>query len=84
VIFTHSDAQKQVAESVMQEIAGANLYGGKLVTQVLPAPAFYKAEPEHDRYFERNPYAGYCRAVVAPKVAKFRKTFADRVRSAAA
>jgi peptide-methionine (S)-S-oxide reductase len=84
VIFTHSDTQTQIAESVMQEIAGANLYGGKLVTEILPAPAFYRAEPEHDRYFERNPYAGYCRAVVAPKVAKFRKTFADRVRSAAA
>ncbi len=84
VIFTHSEAQRKTAEAVMQEIAGANLYSGKLVTEVLPAPNFFPAEPEHDRYFERNPYAGYCRAVVAPKVAKFRKTFADRVRSAAA
>ena len=84
VIFTHSEAQRKTAEAVMKEIAGANLYGGKLVTEVLPAPNFFPAEPEHDRYFERNPYAGYCRAVVAPKVAKFRKSFADRVRSAAA
>ena len=84
VIFTHSEAQRKTAEKVMQEIAGANLYSGKLVTEVLPAPNFFPAEAEHDRYFERNPYAGYCRAVVAPKVAKFRKTFADRVRSAAA
>ena len=84
VIFTHSEAQRKTAEAVMKEITGANLYGGKLVTEVLPAPNFFPAEPEHDRYFERNPYAGYCRAVVAPKVAKFRKSFADRVRSAAA
>ena len=84
VIFTHSDLQRQTAEAVMAEIAAAGLYSGKLVTEIVPAPAFYRAEPEHDRYYERNPYAGYCRAVVAPKVAKFRKTFADRVRSAAA
>ncbi len=84
VIFTHSEAQRKTAEMVMQEITEAKLYSGKLVTEVLPAPNFFPAEPEHDQYFERNPYAGYCRAVVAPKVAKFRKTFADRVRSAAA
>ncbi len=84
VIFTHSEAQRKVAEQVMKEVAAAGVYGGKLVTDVTPAPNFFPAEAEHDRYFERNPYAGYCRAVVAPKVAKFRKSFADRVRSAAA
>jgi peptide-methionine (S)-S-oxide reductase len=84
VIFTHSDAQAATAKSVMAEVAGANVYSGPLVTQVSEAPAFYPAEAEHDRYYERNPGAGYCRAVVAPKVAKFRKVFADRVKSAAA
>ncbi len=84
VIFTYSDAQKATARAIIQEIGGANLYGGKIVTEILPAAAFYPAEPEHDQYYERNPYAGYCRVVVAPKVAKFRKVFADRVRSAAA
>ena len=84
VVFTHSEAQRKTAEMVMREVTGAGVYSAKLVTEVLPAPNFFPAEPEHDRYFERNPYAGYCRAVVAPKVAKFRKTFADRVRSAAA
>ena len=83
-IFTHSDAQRETAEAVMAEIAGANLYSGKLVTEVVPAGPFYRAEAEHDQYYERNPHAGYCRAVIAPKVTKFRKTFADRVRSAAA
>ena len=84
VIFTHSDAQRDTAERVAAEITAANVYSGKLVTQIVPAPAFYPAEAEHDQYYERNPYAGYCRAVVAPKVAKFRKSFADRVRSTAA
>lgn len=84
VIFTHSEAQQQTAAAVMHEIAEAKLYNGKLVTEVVAAEPFYRAEPEHDQYFERNPYAGYCRAVIAPKVTKFRKTFADRVRSAAA
>jgi peptide-methionine (S)-S-oxide reductase len=83
VIFTHSDAQARMARAVMDEIAGANIYSGKLVTQVEPAPAFHPAEVEHDAYYERNPNAGYCRAVVGPKVAEFRKMFADRVRSAA-
>ncbi len=84
VIFTHSDLQRATAEAVMAEIAGTSVWGAKLVTQVVPAPAFYPAEAEHTRYYERNPNAGYCRVVVAPKVAKFRKLFSDRVKSAAA
>jgi peptide-methionine (S)-S-oxide reductase len=84
VIFTHSEAQRQTAEAIIAEITGANLYSGKVVTQIMPAPAFYPAEADHDQYYERNPNAGYCRVVVAPKVAKFRKVFADRVRSTAA
>ena len=84
VIFTHSDAQAGTAKAIMQEVAAAALYSAKLVTEVLPAPAFYRAEAEHDAYYERNPNSGYCRAVVGPKVAKFRKGFGDRVKSAAA
>ncbi len=84
VIFTHSEAQRATAEAVMAEIAGAGVWGAELVTQVVPAPAFYPAEADHYRYYERNPNAGYCRVVVAPKVAKFRKLFSDRVKSAAA
>jgi peptide-methionine (S)-S-oxide reductase len=45
---------------------------------------FYEAEPEHHDYFARNPYSGYCQVVVAPKVVKFRKNFADRVKRDAA
>ena len=84
MIFTHSAEQAASARLIMDEVTAAGLYSGKLVTQVAPAPEFYRAEAEHDAYFERNPYAGYCRAVVGPKVAKFRKVFADRVKSAVA
>ena len=54
------------------------------MTQIEPLAVFYEAEPEHHDYFARNPWTGYCQAVVAPKVAKFRKTFADRLKRAAA
>jgi peptide-methionine (S)-S-oxide reductase len=84
VILYHSEEQKRTAEAVMAEIAGARLWNGPLVTELVPAAEFYPAEPEHQDYFARNPWSGYCRAVVAPKVQKFRKTFADRVKRPAA
>ena len=78
VIMFHSDEQKRAAEAVMAEVAG--VWDGKVVTELVPAPEFYPAEAEHQDYFARNPWSGYCRAVVAPKVQKFRKTFADRLK----
>jgi peptide-methionine (S)-S-oxide reductase len=84
IILTHSDAQAATARAVMQEIADAKIWPGKLVTQIEPLTAFYEAEPEHHDYFARNPYSGYCQAVVAPKVVKFRKQFAARLRRDAA
>ncbi len=80
IILTHSAEQAATAKAVMAEIAAAKLWSGRLVTTIETLAVFYPAEAEHQNYFERNPYAGYCRAVVAPKVAKFRKSFADRVR----
>lgn len=82
VIFTTSPAQEASAKAAIVEFS--KLWPGKIVTEVAPAPAFYQAEPEHDQYFARNPYAGYCQAVVAPKVAKVRKVFFDRLRSKSA
>lgn len=84
VILTHSDAQRATAEAVMREIAEAKVWPAKLVTQVEKLAAFYEAEPEHHDYFARNPWAGYCQVVVAPKVVKFRKQFADRLKREAA
>jgi peptide-methionine (S)-S-oxide reductase len=84
IILTHSDAQAATARAVMQEIADAGIWPGKLVTQIEPLTVFYEAEAEHHDYFARNPFSGYCQAVVAPKVVKFRKQFADRLRRDAA
>jgi peptide-methionine (S)-S-oxide reductase len=86
VIFTHSDAQRAIAEDVIRE--AQTHYDQEIVTQVLPAPLpasdYYRAEDYHQEYFRHNPAQGYCMFVVAPKVEKFRKTFAARRRKPAA
>ena len=80
-IFYHSPEQKQVAVEVMAAITKEAIYPRPIVTQVDPAGAWYEAEPYHQEYFARNPYQGYCTAVVAPKVAKFRKHFTALLKS---
>ena len=84
IILTYSDAQKATAAEVMKEVTDANIWGRKLVTTIEPLTVFYPAEEEHHDYFARNPWSGYCQVVVAPKVAKFRKQFTDRLRRDAA
>jgi peptide-methionine (S)-S-oxide reductase len=81
VIFYHSPEQKRVAEQVIAELSRRKLYDDPIVTEVAPAGAFYPAEDYHQEYFERNPRQPYCQFVVAPKVAKFRKSFLDRLKS---
>jgi peptide-methionine (S)-S-oxide reductase len=81
VIFYHSPAQEETAKKIIAEFA--TVWPGKIVTELSPAPTFYRAEPEHDQYFARNPYAGYCQAVIAPKISKLRKVFSERLRKAA-
>jgi peptide-methionine (S)-S-oxide reductase len=77
VIFTHSPEQDATARRIVGEIDSARIHGGPVVTQMLSAPAFFPAEAYHRNYFETHQEAGYCRVVVAPKVAKFRKHFAE-------
>lgn len=84
IILTHSPEQTATAQAVLAEIAAAKLWPAPLVTELVPLETFYPAEAEHHDYFARNPWTGYCQAVVAPKVVKFRKTFADRLKRAAA
>jgi peptide-methionine (S)-S-oxide reductase len=84
IILTHSDAQAATAKAVMQEISEAKLWPSPLVTQIVPLTVFYPAEAEHDDYYAQNPWSGYCQVVIAPKVAKFRKVFKDRLRQVAA
>jgi len=84
IILTHNDDQRAAAERMIAEIAKAGIYDDPIVTELEPLVKFWPAEAEHDNYFARNPWSGYCRAVVAPKVVKFRKSFADRLKPEAA
>ncbi len=78
-IFYQDDNQKRVAEEVMQEIVKSKIWNGKLVTQLVPYVEFFKAEEYHQNYFKNNPYQPYCQVIVAPKVAKFRKQYFDKL-----
>ncbi|SRR5258708_4184054 len=79
-IFTHSDEQEQVADEVLAELNAEKLWDDPIVTEVVPAESFYPAEDYHQEYFRRNPNQGYCRMVIAPKVAKFRKEYLARLK----
>lgn len=79
-IFYHTPEQKAEAEQVIKHLTGAGLWRDAVVTEVTAASAFYIAETYHQEYFARNPGAGYCAAVVAPKVAKFRKHFLAKLK----
>lgn len=75
LILYHTPEQKAVAQEVIAELEEAKVWGAPIVTEVVPFKAFYQAEEYHQEYFERNPHQPYCRLVIAPKVAKFRKQF---------
>lgn len=79
VIFYHDDNQKRVAEEVMREVEKSDIWGRPIVTQLVPFVEFFKAEEYHQNYFRNNPNQPYCQVVVAPKVAKFRKKYFDRL-----
>jgi peptide-methionine (S)-S-oxide reductase len=79
IILTNSEAERETAEAVRREISEARLWPAPIVTEIVPLEHFWPAEPEHDDYFARNPGSGYCQVVVAPKVLKFRKAFAERL-----
>lgn len=82
IILTHDEAQARVARAVIEEIGKARIWDAPIVTEVVPLETFWPGEDYHQRYFEKNPWAGYCRAVIAPKVAKFRKAYAERLKAA--
>lgn len=79
-VFYHTPQQKTDAEEVIARLNGAKLWNGPIVTELAPATAFHMAEGYHQEYFARNPRQPYCQAVVAPKVAKFRKHFLEKLK----
>jgi peptide-methionine (S)-S-oxide reductase len=80
VILYHSPEQKQIAEQRIAELNAAGIWDEPIVTEVVPLQAFYRAEDYHQGYFRQHGDQSYCHAVVAPKVAKFRKQFAAKLR----
>jgi peptide-methionine (S)-S-oxide reductase len=77
-VFFHSAEQQRIAAEVIAQVNA--LHGGRVVTELLPESNYSRAEDDHQHYFAQHPQQGYCAFVVAPKVEKFRKTFASRVR----
>ncbi len=80
-IFYHSPEQKAIAEDVIAALTKEQVFDRPIVTEVTPAGPFYVAEDYHQEYFAHNPSQPYCTSVVSPKVAKFRKLFAAKVKS---
>lgn len=79
-IFFHSPEQEQTAREIIAEVEEQRLYRDSIVTEVTEFTNFYPAEDYHQEYFANNPGQGYCSFVVAPKVSKFRKLYADRLK----
>ena len=80
-IFYHSPEQKVTAEKVIAKLNAEHLWNAPIVTEVAPFDKFYRAEDYHQEYFEHNGNQPYCRVVVAPKVAKFRKHYMDKLKA---
>ena len=80
-IYYSTPDQKQVADDMIRQMSQDKLFDKPIVTEVLPVANYWPAEAYHQDYFENNPNQGYCVAVAGPKVAKFRKTFASRVKA---
>ena len=79
-IFYHTPQQKADAQEVISRLSAAKLWKKEIVTELTPAGTYYVAERYHQEYFERNPDQPYCQFVVAPKVAKFRKQFLEKLK----
>ena len=80
-IYYHSAEQERIAREVIAELEGDQVFDSAVVTEVAPFTVFYPAEEYHQDYFRRNPGQGYCRAVIAPKVAKFRTAHLERLKA---
>ncbi|MFH1659058.1 MAG: peptide-methionine (S)-S-oxide reductase MsrA [Pseudomonadota bacterium] len=80
-IFFHDAGQQAVAEAMISRLNSDGIWDSPIVTEVTPASTFFVAEGYHHQYFRRNPYQGYCMAVVAPKALKLRQVFAGQIKA---
>jgi len=81
VIFYRDEKQKMAAEQAIRQVGASGTWNKPIVTQVVPFDAFYKAEEYHQDYFKRNPRQPYCQIVIAPKVAKLREHYRDKLKA---
>ena len=79
IILYHDDAQRTIAEEVLQEVTP--YFNDPVVTELTLLERFYQAEAKHQDYYNRNSFAGYCRVVIDPKIAKLRAKYSDKLRS---
>jgi peptide-methionine (S)-S-oxide reductase len=80
IIVAHDMAQEQVARGLIRELDGAHTFGSPIVTEVTLGDAFWPAESYHQEYFARHPERAYCAAMIAPKVAKLRRSWSARLK----
>jgi peptide-methionine (S)-S-oxide reductase len=81
IVLAHDAVQEATARRAIAEVNEAGIWGAPIVTEVVPFTVFYPAEDYHQDYFVHNPSQGYCRAVIAPKVAKFRQKYLERLKA---
>ena len=79
IILTHSDEQARVAREAIADVTAEGVWDDPIVTRVEPLTTFYPAEPYHQDYFANNPNQPYCQVVIAPKVAKFRRKYLEKL-----
>lgn len=80
VVFYHDEEQKKTAEAYKQQLEASHVFSNPIVTEISPLINFYEAEDYHQNYYSLNPNQGYCQYVIRPKVEKFKKQFADRLK----
>lgn len=79
-VFYHNEEQKEIVESVIRELEEKKIFSDKIVTEVKPASAFYKAEEEHQNYYSLHRKQPYCQFIIDPKIDKLNSTFADKLK----
>jgi peptide-methionine (S)-S-oxide reductase len=80
VVFCHNEEQKKIAADYKKQLEESGVFNNTIVTEISPLENFYEAEDYHQNYFALNPNQGYCQYVIRPKVEKFKKQFADKLR----
>ena len=82
VIFYHDERQKKSAQNYKDKLDAAGVFEDSIVTEIVPAAEFFRAEPKHQNFYLENPRYPYCVQVIGPKLAKMKQVFADKLQDA--